>query len=301
MKKTLLLILLFLVTLLILCFSSGNLSAQKVNLDSLKRAKVVRDSLRRDKITQDSIIQDSIAYYTHVREVAKWDGSKQRLTSEQTKRFITAKNISTSDFFKPKKKFVSDTAFLNDSVYVKAFRLGAYQRALDDNSKILKCYWGSFDTGTSSNEGTCFNINGNAELPRRQLIAFDAQLEPKSSLLGYGTDVASVGVLYGHIFKDNYALYTISGGIGMVWVDTSSEGMYTSNFSSQNGVCVPIVIRAYLVMGQFFGLGLGAYVNINSIQTTAGVNVSFAFGRLTTHERDANYKPRQRPHLFGSL
>jgi hypothetical protein len=277
LKNTLMLILLFIVVLLFLCFFSGNLSAQDNKRDSLKRAAFIRDSLT----------QDSIAYISKIRTIAKWDARKQKLSPSQTQQFKADLKNNHSDLFKPQKRFVPDTTMLQDSVYVKAFRLAAYERAMDDNAIIQRCIWGAFGPGigTAASNDINFTINGSIELPKRQL--FSADLRVASGVLG-GTATTAFSLLYGGIFKQQYSFFTVSAGFSVVNVATNNFNLFsteqavnTSNF----GIGVPIILQGYFVVGQHVGFGISAYVNLNSAQTIAGVNLSFAFGRLTTHER----------------
>jgi hypothetical protein len=119
MKDTLMLILLFIVILLLLCFTSGNLSAQSIN----------RDSLIHDSVGRDSIVHDSIMNVPRIIEAAKMDGRRLRLSAIQREKFIADKKNSNSDLFKPRIGIVSDATLINDSVYVKAFRATAYKKA----------------------------------------------------------------------------------------------------------------------------------------------------------------------------
>jgi len=276
MKSTLMLTFLFIAVLLLLCFFSGNLSAQESKRDSLKRAAFIRDSLNKD----------SIAYALKIRSVARWDARKQKLSPGQNQQFKTDMKNSHSDLFKPQKKFVPDTTLLQDSVYVKAFRIAAYEKAVDDNSNIQKCYWVAAGFGQSSLGFFSIGANVNGELPRRQLITASV-IGDTQSFLG-GSDETNIGLLYGHIFKQGSFFFTVSAGISYVYFETIDVYLFStmpSTKTSQSGVGVPILVQGYFVAGQVVGFGINAYVNINSIQTTAGLTFTLALGRLSTHER----------------
>jgi len=120
MKNTLKLTLLFMITLLPLCFTSGKLSAQNINRDSLKRVAFSRDSIYRD----------SLADIDRTIYMANTDGRRLRLSPAQREKFNADKKNAGSDLFKPTLVTVSDTMKLRDSVYAKAFRTAAYQKAL---------------------------------------------------------------------------------------------------------------------------------------------------------------------------
>ncbi len=78
----------------------------------------------------DSIKQDSITYNTKITIDAKWDARKIRLARTNREKFNASGKNPNSDLFKPRNELVSNTALLVDSVYVKAFRLAAYKKAL---------------------------------------------------------------------------------------------------------------------------------------------------------------------------
>jgi hypothetical protein len=276
LKNTFVLILLFIVVLLFLCFFSGNLSAQDIKRDSLRRTAFIRDSLTRD----------SMAYASKIISIARWDARKLKLSFTQTQEFKADIKNNRSDFFKPQRKFVSDTTLMLDSVYVKAFRLAAYEKAIDDNSNIQKCYWVAAGFGPSSLGFLSLGANINGELPGRQLITANI-IGDTQSLLG-GSEETNFGLLYGHIFKQGSFFFTVSAGISAVYFETADVYLFStmsSTKTSQSGVGVPILIQGYFVAGQVVGFGVNAYVNINSIQTTAGLTLTLALGRLSTHER----------------
>ncbi|HZY36226.1 MAG TPA: hypothetical protein VFE53_06235 [Mucilaginibacter sp.] len=119
MKNTLLSALLFSITLFLLCFTGGQVCAQKVNRDSLRRIAFVRDS----------IMHDSLADIARIITVAKTDGRRLHLSTAQRQKFNADNKNAGSDLFKPALSTVSDTLMLSDSVYAKAFRAAAYKKA----------------------------------------------------------------------------------------------------------------------------------------------------------------------------
>ncbi len=62
-------------------------------------------------------------------KMAQKDAQKLRLSKTSRMRFNKDKNNYMSDLFKPTRLLVSDIGLLNDSLYVKAFRLTAYKKA----------------------------------------------------------------------------------------------------------------------------------------------------------------------------
>jgi len=114
MKNTLTLI------VLAFCFAPGRLPAQNIN----------RDSLKRKAFNRDSITRDSIADVARITTIAKTDGRRLRLSTAQRQKFNADKKNVGSDLLKPRLNTVSDTLLLSDSVYVKAFRMAAYNKEL---------------------------------------------------------------------------------------------------------------------------------------------------------------------------
>ena len=101
--------------LLFLCFALGTVSAQNIN----------RDSLIRDSINRDSTVD-----IAHTISMGKRDGNRFRLNKIQLQKFKHDMKNAGSDLFKPTLHTVSDTMLLKDSVYVNAFRMAAYNRAM---------------------------------------------------------------------------------------------------------------------------------------------------------------------------
>jgi hypothetical protein len=187
---------LFLVIILLYILGSGKLFAQKINRDSLKRVAFVRDSIK----------HDSIAAVANICDIAKRDSKKQRLTPAEITRFKADDKNSNSDLFKPQKNIVSDTLLVYDSVYVKAFRKVAYQKALDDNPKIEKCIWlafglgGSFGSSDNGGGGNLF-VNANLEIHKQLIISTDIHAAVP---FPEGTTIVNFGILLGKIYKQKF-------------------------------------------------------------------------------------------------
>jgi len=267
------LIALSIITQCLLCLTAGKLSAQSISRDSLKRAAFSRDSL----------IQDSIADVARTINLAKMDGRRLRLSARQKKLFNADKQNSSSDLFKPRPGLVSDTALLKDSVYVKAFRMAGYRKAFGDGIIIPRSYWGSLGIGTGSLGSFTFSVNANQEFSYRLLITACAQAET-NAFFG-STTIASYGVLAGEVFKQKFSLFTVSAGLSIVNVGTSSGFFNSVPVTSQTTIGIPILIQGYLVGLQTVGLGLNAYANLNSIRSTLGLTLNLALGRMATHKK----------------
>ncbi len=265
---------LFIVFLILYIFSRGKLFAQTIN----------RDSLRRVAFSLDSIREDSIANALKIRDIGKLDGRKRRLNPAENIRFKADEKNKNSDLFRPQKSFVSDTTLLLDSVYVKAFRQAAYERALDDNDKIEKCSWFAFGFGPStgpSNDSSDVFLNGNLELYGKSLVTADIRINPAI----FGTDVENYSILLGKITKQKFSFFTASAGIS--FVSSHTTYLFSSrNNSNEAGIGIPILLQGYVVAAQAVGLGINVYANINTIGSSAGISFCLAFGRLSTHERN---------------
>jgi len=271
-KKTSVLTLLFIITLFLLCFANSRLAAQNVNRDSLKRIAFIRDSIK----------QDSLADVAQTIGKAKMDGGRFRLSPLQMEQFKAGKKTPDADLFKPTRATVSDTTLLYDSLYVKTYRLAAYKRALDDQVIIPRCCWGSLGAGGNTAGDGAFSVNVNEEFAQKLLVTESLQLETNGFLAS--TSVVNYSVLAGKIFKRKFSMFTLSAGLSYVTM-TVSPGLFSDTPAiHQSTVGIPVLIQAYLVALQTFGLGINAYANLNSVKTTAGITLSIAIGALATHE-----------------
>jgi hypothetical protein len=240
MKNTLMLILLFIVVLVFLCFISDNLSAQGAKRDSIK--------------------QDSMAYINNIRSIAGSDGRKQQLSPTQIKLFLVYKKKFRADLFNPQINFVSNTTLLTDSNYLKAFREGAYQRALDDMAIIPRCIWGAFGPGIDNISSKNFNtaISGSLELSKKQLVSVDVR--GNWAVLA-GTSTTAVSFLYGGIIKQHSSFLTISTGVSIINVNQSYFNLFAAPTpsTSTTDLGLPIIVQGYFVVGQHVGFGVSAY------------------------------------------
>jgi hypothetical protein len=66
----------------------------------------------------------------HTAGIASHDAFSFRLKHSDYKKFTSEHFPASSDYFKPTDRYASNAALLNDSAYVKTFRLAAYNKAL---------------------------------------------------------------------------------------------------------------------------------------------------------------------------
>ena len=65
---------------------------------------------------------------------AKWDARRFRLSNKDYKKFSIEHFATSSDYFKPDKRSTSNTAMLNDSLYVHTFKTAAFYTVLDQRN-----------------------------------------------------------------------------------------------------------------------------------------------------------------------
>jgi len=167
-----------------------------------------------------------------------------------------------------------------------AFNKGFSQAVPNDSTKISKSYWGSVGIGASSS-GFSASFIANAELLNRWLIS--ANVQGEGPLFGDGNEVTTFNVLAGKVFKQKFCFLTLSAGLGYISVTnvSNSFNFFSPAVTTQRStIGLPIVVQGYLVAFQTLGIGLSGYVNLNTIQSTAGINICIALGRLSTHKRN---------------
>jgi len=155
-------------------------------------------------------------------------------------------------------------------------------------SAIPRCYWGSFGFGPSSLGAFSGSFNANAELANRVLVTAGVQGETKA-FLSNSAEVDSYNILVGKIFKKKFSLLSVSVGLSLVdVVNTTGYDLFSSQppvKTDQYTIGIPILIQGYLVAFQTVSLGFNGYINLNTINTTAGIMVSVAIGRMATHTK----------------
>lgn len=173
------------------------------------------------------------------------------------------------------------------------------QALTKDSTGFRPSIWGSVGLGTSSLGFISGLASVNVEAAGHFILSANAT-EESNSLIFSNVNVTTVNVLAGTIFKEKYFLLALSAGLGyanVYNVDPSSEFVYGKPVTgaNRNTVNIPVMAQGYAVLAPGFGLGLGGYLNLNSIKTTAGVTVSIAFGRLGTRKGNGRHK---HPKLF---
>jgi len=160
-----------------------------------------------------------------------------------------------------------------------------------DNTKIPNAYWASFGAGASSLGALSGMYSVNVQIPHNWLVTVDldggANRSGKTYDTNYSQSVISFNILAGKMARQKFSLFTLSAGLGLVDVHTGlgSYGLQDAPYinKDQYTLGIPIVIQGYLVGLQAFGIGFSGNINLNTIKPTAGINLSFALGRMQTH------------------
>ena len=137
-------------------------------------------------------------------------------------------------------------------------------------------FFGSNDNGGGIN----LFANANFEFYRQLIVSPDIHLA--SSWFG-GTSEESYSILLGKIFKQKYSFIVVS--TGLAFDQSQSNDNSSLGNTSGSGIGIPFLIQAYVVIGQAVGLGIGAYADLSTNKSTAGITLSLAIGKLSTHER----------------
>lgn len=172
------------------------------------------------------------------------------------------------------------------------------QTATTDSINLKPNYWGSIGGGPTTLGSVGFNADLNAEMSDHWFISTEGQVETKTlNLFGSNVSTATFNVLAGKIFKQKLTFITVSAGLGLVDLNTfTSGGLFPTTPSSskdQYGLNIPVEVNVYLVPVTPFAVGVGAYLNLNAINTTAGITLRLAFGRMSTHTKQR--RPRHLP------
>jgi hypothetical protein len=167
--------------------------------------------------------------------------------------------------------------------------------AQTDTSKIPHAWWLNMGFGIGTLRSLSANIGVQAEIPKQWLISASFQTEPnhfgEKSLGGavHDVEINSGDLLLGKIYKQTYSFWSVSAGLSLVNMDIhDSYGVFPgAPASTQNNrytIGIPIVVQGYVVGLQCAGIGLNGYVNLNTLQTTAGFQFQVALGRIQTHK-----------------
>jgi hypothetical protein len=173
------------------------------------------------------------------------------------------------------------------------------QTTATDSVNLKPNYWGSIGGGPTTLGAVGLNADVNAEISDHWFISTEGQVETQTFLNLFGSNVstATLNVLAWKIFKQRLTFITVSAGLGLVDLNTfSSGGLFSTTPSTsqdQYALNVPIEVNVYFVPVTPFAVGVGAYLNLNAINTTAGITVRLAFGRMSTHAKQR--RPRRLP------
>ena len=146
--------------------------------------------------------------------------------------------------------------------------------------------------GQSSVGGLSGTLNINAQIPNNWLLTLGLDVGGDRFGTQYSDNnisktVGSYNVLIGKIARQKYSIVSVSAGLGLVEIETGAGSYYTQTpFTNtrQYTVGIPIVFQTYLVGLQAVGLGISGNINLNTVKTTAGINLCFALGRMQTHK-----------------
>jgi hypothetical protein len=179
------------------------------------------------------------------------------------------------------------------AMLVCAFTKGLAQVSTKDTSKIPRCYWMALGLGASSLGSLSGTINANAEISNRWLLTANVGIEQNTFLnlsSSPNVQVTTFNILAGKIYKKKISFIALSAGLALVNVYTyNNAGLFGEapvHKLNQYTVGVPLLIQGHVIRAQAVGIGLSGYVNLNTIQTTAGLNICLVFGRIATHKRD---------------
>ncbi|MDB5132068.1 MAG: hypothetical protein JWR02_1817 [Mucilaginibacter sp.] len=173
------------------------------------------------------------------------------------------------------------------------------QAAATNNINAKHNYWGSLGFGPTTFGSSVLGGDLNAEIANQWVISAESKVELQS-FLSSNVTVTTYDILAGKIFKQKFSFITVSAGLGLVDLNTvttstnaptvssTPQNQFTLTFPSytwhdQYALNIPIEVQMYFVPVTPFAVGVGAYVNLNTIRTTAGFTVRLALGRMSTH------------------
>ena len=177
------------------------------------------------------------------------------------------------------------------------------QRLRADTIKQPKSYWAAFNAGGGTlGYESAFTLN--AEIKKNYFLAGSVQAETNRIDLelfgpeqGRFVNVYNFNLQFGKVFKQQISFLTVSSGLGLVRYDAFtntfiSSPYQTSYFGGENKVTVadrinryslnvPVLLQGYVVIASPIAIGINAYVNLNTVRTTAGISFIIALGRMT--------------------
>ncbi|MBW4889797.1 hypothetical protein KXQ82_08720 [Mucilaginibacter sp. HMF5004] len=160
------------------------------------------------------------------------------------------------------------------------------QAQSDDTTQ--RSYWASvgYGAGTFAENQTEFTVA--TELKNNWVLAGNVQAEldaRKSYVQMHVAEVSTYNLLAGKLHHLKTSFFTTSVGLGVVHrnsFDTNGTQGVQLNETDENTIGVPITVQGFILPLKWLGLGLSAYVNLNTVQTIAGINFSIAIGKMGT-------------------
>jgi hypothetical protein len=133
-------------------------------------------------------------------------------------------------------------------------------------------------------------LGANAEIKNNILISANLIGETNQTFMSrprHIVDLTSFNALAGKIYKQRNSLISFSAGLGLVRVDRNDLDLFSKKTEiSETTVGIPLSIQAYAIGFQTIGVGLNLYGNLNTKQSTAGIHLSVALGRIATRARN---------------
>ncbi len=146
-------------------------------------------------------------------------------------------------------------------------------------------YWASAGYGAGTFAENLIDLNLTGELKNNWILTGNVQVEMdarKTYAQPGVVELSTYNLLIGKLHHFGNSLFTTSIGLGVVHrnsFDTNSAGA-TLNEVDENTIGLPINVQGFYLPFKWGGIGLNGYVNLNTLQTIAGVNFSIAIGNM---------------------
>lgn len=157
-----------------------------------------------------------------------------------------------------------------------------------DTPNRPRYYWFTGGLGIGTQRSIVVIGALNAEVTHNMILTADAGFHTNDFPFKEGTRlaIASYNLMAGRMFTTSRLLFNVSAGIGYSrgyiayysWSNLSASTL--SSKKTKGSVNFPIAFQGYFTPLRFLGIGLGGFINLNSIKTTGGVTLSYALGRV---------------------
>jgi 3-deoxy-D-arabino-heptulosonate 7-phosphate (DAHP) synthase len=158
-----------------------------------------------------------------------------------------------------------------------------------DSITIPRSYWVSGGVGLSTLGSASAGLVANAEIKNRILISAGWIGETSEKILDFSTNhsvnVSSFNALAGKIYKQRNSLISFSAGLGLVRLETRDTGGARVSSVTETTIGIPLLVQAHAIGFQAIGVGLNLYGNLNMKQSTTGIHLSIALGRIATRQK----------------